>query len=145
MKILQKKNILKKLFGRNISEHVPSCEASVSSGRLADNGVNLLTLQREGFNERQLYDNLRSCVPIVDAALQKIVRLTGCYKVVCSDSRFQSEMDDFVENVPVGTGEILCTLLPTLFLTVCLLTALPRGKCLLTPTREMLRELPCTA
>ncbi|MDE7289416.1 MAG: hypothetical protein K2N71_07955, partial [Oscillospiraceae bacterium] len=79
---------MKKLFSRNISEHVPFCEASVSSGRLADNGVNLLTLQREGFNERQLYDNLIICVPIVDAALQKIVRLTGCYKVTCFDSRF---------------------------------------------------------
>lgn len=104
---MQKKNILKKLFSRGIRENnFPAYEtnSAVSSGRFADNGVNLLTLQREGFNERQLYDNLRSCVPIVDAALQKIVRLTGCYKVVCSDSRYQSEMDDFIDNVPVGTG-----------------------------------------
>lgn len=104
---MQKKNILKKLFSRGVQENnFPAYEtnSAVSSGRFADNGVNLLTLQREGFNERQLYDNLRSCVPIVDAALQKIVRLTGCYKVVCSDSRYQSEMDDFIDNVPVGTG-----------------------------------------
>lgn len=104
---MQKKSILKKLFSRGIRENnFPAYEtnSAVSSGRFADNGVNLLTLQREGFNERQLYDNLRSCVPIVDAALQKIVRLTGCYKVVCSDSRYQSEMDDFIDNVPVGTG-----------------------------------------
>lgn len=100
---MHKKNILKKLFRRNFAD-VPIGETAVSSGRLTDNGVNLLTLQREGFNERQLYDNLRSCVPIVDAALQKIVRLTGCYKVICSEERYQGEIDDFTENVPVGIG-----------------------------------------
>lgn len=100
---MQRKNILKKLFGRNFND-VPTVDAAVSSGRLTDSGINLLTLQQEGYGERQLYDNLRSCVPIVDAALQKIVRLTGCYRVVCSDERWQAEMDGFVENVPVGVG-----------------------------------------
>lgn len=93
-------NVIKKLF--SIRDFAP--DAVISSGRAADNGINLLTLQPDGFNERQLYDNLRCSVPIIDAALQKIIRLTGGYRVVCSDGRFQREMDDFAENVPVGVG-----------------------------------------
>jgi hypothetical protein len=56
--------------------------------------------------EKELYDRLRFAVPVIDAALMKIVRLTGGYRVVCSDERFQQELDGFLENVPVGlTGK----------------------------------------
>ena len=56
--------------------------------------------------EKVLYDRLRFAVPIIDAALTKIVRLTGGYRVICSDRRFQPELDSFMENVPVGlTGK----------------------------------------
>lgn len=56
--------------------------------------------------EKELYDRLRFAVPIIDAALTKIVRLTGGYRVLCSDRRFQPELDSFMENVPVGlTGK----------------------------------------
>lgn len=52
--------------------------------------------------EKELYDRLRNAVPIIDAALMKIIRLTGGFKVVCSDERLQPELDYFLENVPVG-------------------------------------------
>ncbi|MBO5104874.1 MAG: serine/threonine protein phosphatase [Ruminococcus sp.] len=56
--------------------------------------------------EKELYDRLRNAVPIIDAALMKIIRLTGGYKVVCSDERLQLRLDDFLENIPVGlTGK----------------------------------------
>ena len=52
--------------------------------------------------EHELYERLRSAVPIVDAALMKIVRLTGGYRVICSDDNLQSVLDYFLDNVPVG-------------------------------------------
>lgn len=56
--------------------------------------------------EKELYDRLRNAVPIIDAALMKIIRLTGGYKVVCSDEKLQLRLDDFLENIPVGlTGK----------------------------------------
>lgn len=56
--------------------------------------------------EKELYDRLRFAVPVIDAALMKIVRLTGGFRVLCSDERFQEELDSFLENVPVGlTGK----------------------------------------
>ncbi|MBE6840768.1 MAG: serine/threonine protein phosphatase [Ruminococcus sp.] len=52
--------------------------------------------------EYELYDRLRAAVPIIDAAIMKIVRLTGGYRVISSDSTLQSELEYFLENIPVG-------------------------------------------
>lgn len=43
-------------------------------------------------------------VPLIDACVNKIVRLTGNYKVKCDDERYQSILDEFVGNVRVGTS-----------------------------------------
>ncbi len=77
-----------------------------SGGRFPDKGMDLLALRADGMNERQLYDNLRYSVPIVDSAIQKIIRLVGGYRVICSDTAYQAELDRFVEEVAVGTGGI---------------------------------------
>ena len=52
--------------------------------------------------EKELYDRLRFAVPVIDAAIMKIIRLTGGFRVICSDSSLQDELDCFLENVPVG-------------------------------------------
>lgn len=49
-----------------------------------------------------LYTAMREAVPVIDAALDKIVRLTGGFTVECSDSRLQNAVDDFVRSVRVG-------------------------------------------
>lgn len=53
-------------------------------------------------HEKELYDRLRYAVPIIDAAIMKVIRLTGGFRVVCSDERYQQELDRFLESVPVG-------------------------------------------
>lgn len=56
--------------------------------------------------EAELYDRLRAAVPVLDAAIMKIVRLTGGFRVVCSEEKYQEQLDHFMENVPVGlTGQ----------------------------------------
>ena len=56
--------------------------------------------------EKELYDRLRFAVPVIDAAIMKIIRLTGGFRVRCSDEEMQSGLDRFLENVPVGlTGK----------------------------------------
>ena len=52
--------------------------------------------------EKELYDRLRYAVPIIDAAIMKIIRLTGGFSVKCSDESCQQELESFLENVPVG-------------------------------------------
>lgn len=59
-----------------------------------------------GPGERRLYDALREAVPVIDAAIDKIIRLTGGFTVRC-EAAAQKELEEFLRNVPVnstGTG-----------------------------------------
>ena len=52
--------------------------------------------------ERELYDRLRYAVPVIDAAIMKVIRLTGGYRLISSDERYQELLDSFSSEVPVG-------------------------------------------
>lgn len=52
--------------------------------------------------EDALYTALREAVPVIDAAIYKLVRLTGGFTVQCSGKQAQAELDSFLENVNVG-------------------------------------------
>lgn len=56
--------------------------------------------------ERQLYTTLRESVPIIDAALCKIIRLIGGFKIVTSSAESQKIADSFVKNVRTN-GEMM--------------------------------------
>lgn len=53
----------------------------------------------------QLYRSIREAVPIVDAALWKLVRLCGGVRVKSRDSSAQRELDRFWEEVNTGWGQ----------------------------------------
>lgn len=55
-----------------------------------------------GLPQFRLYYTLREAVPVIDAAIFKIVRLTGGFRAECGFEKAQAELDDFVANVPVG-------------------------------------------
>lgn len=55
-----------------------------------------------GAPQIRLYHALREAVPVIDAAIFKIVRLTGGFTAVCSDKAAQDALNDFIMNVPVG-------------------------------------------
>jgi len=52
--------------------------------------------------QNRLYYALREAVPIIDAAIFKIVRLIGGFEVVSADPGAQKMLDEFIGNVPVG-------------------------------------------
>ena len=52
--------------------------------------------------EYRLYDALRYHVPVIDAAIQKIVRLTGGFRLVTDDPDAQMLLDRFAADVPVN-------------------------------------------
>ena len=52
--------------------------------------------------ERKLYDTLRLTVPIIDAAVCKIVRLTGGVSVQCESRRAREDLNRFLESVQVN-------------------------------------------
>lgn len=48
---------------------------------------------------------IREAVPVVDAAIMKIVRLTGGFEVSCADKNAQRALAEFIRTVPVGRGQ----------------------------------------
>lgn len=55
--------------------------------------------------ERELYASLREAVPVVDAALGKIVRLIGCCKIQTDRPAAQRVADAFVKSVAVNGAD----------------------------------------
>ncbi|MBQ3417435.1 MAG: serine/threonine protein phosphatase [Ruminococcus sp.] len=52
--------------------------------------------------ELELYESLREAVPIIDAAISKLVRLIGTFDVECESDSAQRLLDDFLKNVHVN-------------------------------------------
>lgn len=56
--------------------------------------------------ERRLYAALREAVPVIDAAIDKIVRLTGGFSVTCENAAAERELNRFLHTVPVNAAEV---------------------------------------
>lgn len=54
--------------------------------------------------ERRLYRELKERIPIIDAAINKLVRLTGGFSIVSEDEDCAQMLNDFLETVPVNGG-----------------------------------------
>ncbi len=59
-----------------------------------------------GMGEERIYRQLREAIPVLDAAISKLVRLSGGLEVVCRDRDAQQAMDIFLRNVPCGRGQV---------------------------------------
>lgn len=55
--------------------------------------------------EVQLYRAIREAVPLVDAAIYKLIRLTGGVSAVCGDQAAERALGEFLRTVPVGRGQ----------------------------------------
>lgn len=58
-----------------------------------------------GGGDIRLYRAIREAVPVVDAAVLKLIRLTGGFTVRCEDKTAERELAAFVKNVDVGRGQ----------------------------------------
>ena len=55
--------------------------------------------------EIALYRSIREAVPIVDAAIWKLIRLSGGVGVICRDQKAQDGLDRFLQRVNTGRGQ----------------------------------------
>ena len=55
--------------------------------------------------EERLYQELREGIPVLDAAVGKLVRLTGGFQVSCRNGTAQQRMEEFLRTVPCGRGQ----------------------------------------
>ena len=55
--------------------------------------------------ELQLYRAVREAVPVVDAAIYKLIRMTGGVRATCQDATAQRQLQTFLRTVPTGRGQ----------------------------------------
>ena len=58
-----------------------------------------------GAGEERLYRQLREAVPVLDAAVGKLVRLSGGFQVICPDGNSQRKLEEFLKTCPCGRGQ----------------------------------------
>ncbi|MDE6588928.1 MAG: serine/threonine protein phosphatase, partial [Oscillospiraceae bacterium] len=82
---------------------------AAAAAQLRDAGRHPFT-QLDGYvplnhGEIGLYRAIREAVPVVDAAICKLVRLCGGVRVTCRDRNAQEGLDRFLRTVPTGRGQ----------------------------------------
>lgn len=91
-----------KLFSTRKTKAAPQVQLRASSMQpfaVLDSYVPL------GGGDIALYRAIREAVPVVDAAVLKIIRLAGGFEVRCADKTAERALRDFVRNVDVGRGQ----------------------------------------
>ena len=101
-----------RLFSKRKRPHTPEVQTCTT----ADRGLIPPLRTSDDPNETRLYRALRENVPVIDAAIMKLIRLLGEFSVHCADDQAQAAMDRFAAQISVGgTGTGLRTFICSYF------------------------------
>lgn len=87
-----------RLFSKRKSPRPPGVQTCTT----ADRGIIPELHAAEHPAQLRLYRELRENVPVIDAAIMKLVRLLGDFRVICADELSQQRLDRFLSQVQVG-------------------------------------------
>ena len=59
-----------------------------------------------GSGEERVYREMREAIPVLDAAVGKLVRLSGGFSVACRNQLAWQKLDQFLRTVPCGRGQV---------------------------------------
>ncbi len=59
-----------------------------------------------GGGEERIYREMREAIPVLDAAVGKMVRLCGGFQVKCRNAQAQQRLNDFLTRMPCGRGQM---------------------------------------
>ena len=59
-----------------------------------------------GGGEEQIYRQMREAIPVLDAAVGKMVRLCGGFQVKCRNPEAQLRLNAFLRSMPCGYGQV---------------------------------------
>ena len=59
-----------------------------------------------GGGEEQIYRQIREAIPVLDAAVGKLVRLSGGFSVACPNGYVQRRLEEFLKTMPCGYGQV---------------------------------------
>ena len=90
------------MFGRKKQAEKPPAVAVQTVPRDCRPGLFAAYPKAQSAAERRLYASLRASVPMIDAAIGKIIRLIGKFRIIADDPSAQAAADDFVRGVRVN-------------------------------------------
>jgi hypothetical protein len=94
------------VFGRKKHSGVPPKAQTVPKGTAEDRIPKFWSSYSLTKAERELYSALRESVPIIDAAIGKIIRLIGGFGIVTGDRSAQKTADEFIKSVSVNSADL---------------------------------------
>ena len=59
-----------------------------------------------GTGEEEIYRQIREAIPVLDAAVGKLVRLSGGFGVRCRSQASQKRLEHFLKTMPCGYGQV---------------------------------------
>ena len=59
-----------------------------------------------GGSEERVYRQMREAIPVLDAAVSKMVRLCGGFQVKCKSPEAQEKLNGFLRRMPCGRGQM---------------------------------------
>ena len=59
-----------------------------------------------GGSEERMYRQMREAVPVLDAAVGKLIRLSGGFSVRCRNRQAQQALEEFLKGMPTGYGQV---------------------------------------
>ena len=91
-------------FGKQAAEKPTAAEVQLRSSERHPFGMlgDYVPLRR---GEMRLYRAVREAVPVVDAAIYKLIRMTGGVSVQCENESAEKLLQEFLKTVPVGRGQ----------------------------------------
>ncbi len=88
------------MFGKK--KETPAAFTEVTAGAGRQTGFKLAPHPR--MLEEGLYESLRANVPVIDAAISKLVRLTGGFSFKCENEDTARQLEEFFEELPVSVS-----------------------------------------
>ena len=92
-----------KFFGRKEKHHKAAVQ-TVENTNVNSHPFSMLSHYRPlSDTEIKLYSTLKEAVPIIDAAISKIVRLVGEFSIKCEDREIEYMINKFITNVQINS------------------------------------------
>ena len=90
------------IWKRKTAERPAYTRVTAAAGHTAEDGFRLAPTPQTF--EEGLYECLRENVPVIDAAITKLVRLTGGFAFDCTDEGVRSELERYFAEIPVSVS-----------------------------------------
>ncbi len=94
------------LFNKKKKQNFPTVQTAPAQEHKKHPFSQIRNYKPDSICELKLYKSIKEAVPIIDAAISKIIRLTGEFEIECENEDIQKEINNFIKNVHVNSCSI---------------------------------------